>query len=142
MSESKAPSPRLGLDRWTQALALEFVEVTPERVEARVEADERHHQPYGILHGGVYCSIVESVASHGAGRAAMAAGGRGVVGVSNHTDFLRSHSSGELRAVGTPVYVGRTAQLWEVDITRSSDGKRVSSGKVRFAVLERLPAER
>jgi len=141
MSTSQAP-PDIGQDNWTQALGLELTLVTPERVEARLDADERHQQPYGILHGGVYCSIVEAVASHGAGQAAMAGGQRGVVGVSNHTDFLRSHSRGELQVVATPLYVGRTAQLWTVDITRSSDGKRVSSGQVRFAVLDRLPAER
>jgi uncharacterized protein (TIGR00369 family) len=131
----------IGPDNWTKALGLELTLVTPERVEARLDADERHQQPYGILHGGVYCSIVEAVASHGAGQAALAAGQRGVVGVSNHTDFLRSHSRGELHVVATPVYVGRSVQLWSVDITRG-DGKRVSSGQVRFAVLERLPGER
>jgi len=134
--------PGIGPDRFTEALGLELTLVTAERVEARLDADERHQQPYGILHGGVYCSVVEAVASHGAGRAALAMGGRGVVGVSNHTDFLRSHSRGVLDVVGTPLYVGRTVQLWTVDITRSSDGKRVSSGQVRFAVLDRLPAER
>jgi uncharacterized protein (TIGR00369 family) len=134
-------APSIGPDNWTKALGLELTLVTPERVEARLDADERHQQPYGILHGGVYCSIVEAVASHGAGQAAQAAGQRGVVGVSNHTDFLRSHSRGALEVVATPVYVGRTAQLWTVDITRG-DGKRVSSGQVRFAVLDRLPGER
>ena len=137
-----ASPPGLGDDNWMKALGLELTLVTPERVEARLDADERHQQPYGILHGGVYCSIVEAVASHGAAQAALAGGQRGVVGVSNHTDFLRSHSKGELQVVSTPVYVGRTAQLWTVDITRGSDGKRVSSGQVRFAVLDRLPAER
>jgi uncharacterized protein (TIGR00369 family) len=123
-------------------LGLEFTLVSAKRVEARLQADERHQQPYGILHGGVYCSIVEAAASYGAGQAAAAAGQRGVVGVSNQTDFLRSHGSGELQVVSTPVYVGRTAQLWTVDITRASDGKRVASGQVRFATLDRLPAER
>ena len=141
MSNPETP-PNIGPDHWTKALGLELTLVTPERVEARLDADERHQQPYGILHGGVYCSIVEAVASHGAGQAALAAGQRGVVGVSNQTDFLRSHSRGQLDIVGTPVYTGRSVQLWAVDITRASDGKRVASGRVRFAVLERLPGER
>ncbi len=127
---------------WDEALGIEMLEVGPERVVARVEAGVRHHQPYGILHGGVYCSIVESVASQGAGQAAMAAGRKGVVGTSNHTDFVRSHSAGELRVVGEPVHIGRTQQLWEVRITRTRDGKLVSRGQVRFAVLETLPSER
>jgi len=132
----------LGPDAWTRALGIEMLETTPARVVARLHADSRHHQPYGILHGGVYCSIVETVASHGAGQAARAAGQAGVVGVSNHTDFLRSHSEGELHIVAVPLHVGRTQQLWEVRITRSRDDRLVSRGQVRFAVLTELPANR
>ena len=127
---------------WDEALGIEMLEVGPARVVAQIDAGVRHHQPYGILHGGVYCSIVESVASHGAGQAAMAAGSKGVVGTSNHTDFVRSHSEGELNVVAEPVHIGRTQQLWEVRITRTRDGKLVSRGQVRFAVLETLPSER
>jgi uncharacterized protein (TIGR00369 family) len=119
-----------------------MLEVGPERVVARLEARPDHHQPYGILHGGVYCAIVEGVASYGAGYNARARGLRGVVGVSNTTDFLRSHSEGELRAEGRPVHAGRIQQLWQVEIRRSSDGKLVARGQVRFQTLEVLPDER
>jgi uncharacterized protein (TIGR00369 family) len=129
-------------DHWGQRLGLEMLEVTPERVLARLEAKPHHHQPYGILHGGVYCSIVEGVASYGAGVNARARGLRGVVGVSNHTDFLRSHSEGELLAEGRPVHEGRSQQLWEVKIRRASDQKLVARGQVRFHTLEVLPDER
>jgi uncharacterized protein (TIGR00369 family) len=129
-------------DAWTRTLGLRFVQVTPERVLAYLDAGPRHHQPYGVLHGGVYCSIVEAVASYGAGNAALAAGQRGVLGVSNATDFYRSHAEGELTCEGTPVHVGRSAQVWQVDVTRSGDGKLVARGQVRFHVLQELPAER
>lgn len=129
-------------DAWARTLGIEMLEVTPERVRARLDAGPQHHQPFGILHGGVWCSIVEGVASYGAGVAALARGRRGVVGISNSTDFLRSHSSGELLAEGTPLHVGHSQQLWEVRITRSSDGKLVSRGQVRFQVLDELPHER
>jgi acyl-coenzyme A thioesterase PaaI-like protein len=69
-------------------------------------------------------------------------GQRGVVGVSNSTDFLRSHSVGELRAVAEPVHASRTQHIWKVVISRSSDGKPVARGQVRFQVLDRLPVER
>ena len=131
-----------GPDHWGQALGLEITEVGPERVVATLDAGPQHHQPYGILHGGVYCAIVEAVASHGAGQHVRASGGLGVVGTSNHTDFLRSHAAGRLDAVGKPIHVGRTQQLWQVDITRASDGKLVAQGQVRFAVLDRLPTDR
>jgi uncharacterized protein (TIGR00369 family) len=129
-------------DAWTRTLGLRFTEVTPRRVVAYLEAGPQHHQPYGVLHGGVYASIVEAVASYGAGNAALASGQRGVLGVSNSTDFYRSHSAGQLACVGTPVHEGRSAHVWQVEITRSSDGKLVARGQVRFHVLQETPAER
>jgi 1,4-dihydroxy-2-naphthoyl-CoA hydrolase len=129
-------------DAWGRTLGLEVLEVTPERVSARLLAGPQHHQPYGVLHGGVYCSIVEAVASYGAGYRALALGQKGVLGVSNSTDFFRSHSEGELACEGRAVHTGRSAHLWEVTITRTSDGKLVARGQVRFHVLQELPGER
>jgi uncharacterized protein (TIGR00369 family) len=129
-------------DAWGRTLGLEMLESGPARVRARLLAGPSHHQPYGILHGGVYCSIVEGVASYGAGLAARERGQRGIVGVANSTDFLRSHSEGELLAEGTALHVGRSQQLWVVEIRRGSDGKLVARGQVRFHVLDQLPAER
>ena len=132
-----------GKDRWGEHVGMEIIEASPGRMRARVVAREDHHQPYGILHGGVYCSIVEGLASYGAGLSARARGtGVGVVGVSNQTDFLRSHSEGVLLAEALPVHLGRRTQLWEVSIRRESDGKPVALGKVRFQVLDVLPGQR
>ena len=66
----------------------------------------------------------------------------GVVGTSNLTDFLRSHSHGRVDAIATPVFVGRNQQLWSVEISRTSDGKLVARGQVRFQNLRELPADR
>ena len=129
-------------DAWGRTLGLEMLEVTPERVRARLVAGPQHHQPYGVLHGGVYCSIVEAVASYGAGHRALALGQKGVLGVSNSTDFFRSHSAGELSCEGRAIHTGRSAHLWEVSVTRASDGKLVARGQVRFHVLDELPGER
>jgi 1,4-dihydroxy-2-naphthoyl-CoA hydrolase len=123
---------------WEDALGLVWDEWTADRVVARLEAGPRHHQPFGILHGGVYASIVESVASHGAAAVALRDGRAGVVGVSNTTDFLRSHRTGPLTCVGTPLHIGRTQHLWEVVITRDVDGKTVAHGQVRMQVLDEL----
>ena len=129
-------------DAWATQLGIEMLEVTPERVVARLAAGPRHHQPMGVLHGGVYCSIVEAVASYGAGHRALSLGQRGVLGISNSTDFFRSHSDGELRCEGRPLHSGRSAHVWEVHVTRAADGKLVARGQVRFHVLDVLPEER
>ena len=128
---------------WENVLGLVFDEVSGERVVAHLEIARRHQQPYGIVHGGVWASIVESVASHGAAHAVRGEDGiAGVVGTSNLTDFLRSHREGRVDAVGRPVFVGRTQQLWTVEITRATDAKMVSRGQVRFQNLRVLPADR
>lgn len=128
---------------WEEAVGLTWDEVTPEVVRAHVDIVRRHHQPYGIVHGGAWASIVESVASHGAARAVHEVEGiAGVVGTSNLTDFLRSHREGRVDAIGRPVFVGRSQQLWTVEITRASDAKMVARGQVRFQNLTVLPADR
>ncbi|MDX1659166.1 MAG: PaaI family thioesterase [Nitriliruptorales bacterium] len=117
------------------ALGIEWDELSLERVRAHVVAGPQHHQPYGIVHGGVYCGIVETLASVGAALQVWD-DGTAVVGVSNSTDFIRSHREGRLDAVGEPIHVGRSQQLWQVRITRAADGKQVARGQVR---LHHLP---
>jgi len=134
--------PHVGTNNWNEALGLVMDEVTDDLVRAHLDAGPRHHQPYGVIHGGAWCSIVEEAASIGAGMRSMRGSGKGVLGVSNHTDFLRSHSHGRLDIEARPLHAGRTAQLWEVRVARESDGKLVARGQVRFHVLDELPGER
>jgi 1,4-dihydroxy-2-naphthoyl-CoA hydrolase len=122
----------------SSTLGLVWDGLSLDRVTAHLDCDERHHQPYGIVHGGVWCAVVESLASVGAALRAVAAGGV-VVGVSNSTDFLRAHRTGRVDAVAEPLHVGRTQQLWQVVLTRAVDGKVVARGQVR---LQQLPADR
>ncbi|MFG1675719.1 PaaI family thioesterase [Micromonospora sp. NPDC049282] len=113
-------------------LGLKFDEVSGDRVVIRWQVRPELHQPYGIQHGGVYCSVVETAASVGG---AIWLGDKGnVVGVSNQTDFLRAVRDGELTAVGTPVHRGRSQQLWLVEIT-DGDARLVARGQVRLQNL-------
>jgi uncharacterized protein (TIGR00369 family) len=113
-------------------LGLKFDEVSGDRVAIRWQVRPELHQPYGIQHGGVYCSVVETAASIGG---ALWLGDKGkVVGVSNQTDFLRAVRDGELTAVGTPIHRGRSQQLWLVEIT-DEGGRLVARGQVRLQNL-------
>ncbi len=132
-----AEIPQGGFNR---LLGLEYVEVHPDRVVARIEVDERHRQPYGIVHGGVYASLVESVASVGAAVWAHGQGISGVVGLANATDFLQFHREGPIVGVATPVHRGRRLQLWQVEVSREDDGKILARGQVRLLHLHD-PAE-
>lgn len=99
-------------------------------VLGHIEVGERHHQGSGIVHGGVYAHVIESVATIGAS-AAVRELGQGAVGVNNQTDFLRPFSRGRLDIVGRPIQQGRTLQLWLVEIS-NGDGKMVARGQVRL----------
>lgn len=112
-------------------LGLEFTEVAPDRVVARWTVAPRHHQPFGIVHGGVHASVVETLGSIGSNqwvqeRSASAY----AVGVSNSTDFFRAVREGELVSTATAVHQGRSQQVWDVE-TRDAQGRLVSRGQLR-----------
>jgi 1,4-dihydroxy-2-naphthoyl-CoA hydrolase len=114
-------------------VGLEMTEVTADRVVGRWTADPRLHQTYGIVHGGVHCTVVETLASVGA---AVWFRDRGrVVGISNSTDFYRAVRDGALSSVATPVHRGRSQQVWVVE-TRDATDRLVARGQVR---LQNLP---
>ncbi len=131
MDDARAADPTsfepVGFDA---VLGFRLTDVSPDRVAGTFSVEPQLHQPYGILHGGVLCSVVESAASVGG---AVWFGDRGnVVGVANHTNFLRAVREGTLDVEATPVHRGRTQQLWSVRITDES-GRLVSQGEVRLA---------
>ena len=116
-------------------LEIEFEERGPTRVAGSIAADERHHQPWGLVHGGLYTTAIETFATTGAFEAVKDSG-RLAVGVANATDFLRPHRSGRLAVVATPIQQGRTQQLWQVEIRRAEDDKLVARGQVRLQNVE------
>jgi uncharacterized protein (TIGR00369 family) len=118
-----------GLDT---TLGIRYPELTRDRVVAELDVTPDLFQPFGIVHGGVYASLVEGSASLAAN---LWLGDRGkAVGVSNHTNFLVATREGTLTAVATPLHRGRSQQLWQVDITDSA-GRRVAQGQVRLQNL-------
>ena len=116
--------------RFTAATGFVPDEMTGTRVTGVVDLGPDQHTPWGVVHGGVYCAVVESAASIGAS-AAVADRGQFAVGVNNNTDFLRPMISGRLDVVAEPIQQGRTLQLWLVTLTRD-DGKLVARGHVRL----------
>jgi uncharacterized protein (TIGR00369 family) len=113
-------------------LGVEFTEVSGDRVVATWTARPELHQPYGIVHGGVHCSVIETLASVGA---AVWMGERGkVVGVNNNTDFYRAVREGTLTSTATPLHQGRSQQVWLVE-TVGQDGRVAARGQVRLQNL-------
>ena len=113
-------------------LGLEVTDVADDRLVAEWNASEKHHQPYGIVHGGVHASVVETLGSIAS---ALWYGEQGkCVGVSNHTDVYRAVSQGRLTSVATPVHRGRQQQVWRVE-TRDDEDRLVASGQLRVQNL-------
>jgi uncharacterized protein (TIGR00369 family) len=121
-------------------LGLVVDEASADRVTAHLDVAARHMQPYGILHGGVYCTIIESLASVGAATWAMGQGMVGAVGVSNATDFIRSVRDGRIAAEALPVHRGRTQQLWQAVITAADGDRLLARGQVRLQNLRNAEA--
>ncbi|HXS85529.1 MAG TPA: PaaI family thioesterase [Mycobacterium sp.] len=127
------PMPDAPFDK---ELGLEFTEISPDRTRARLDVVPKLLQPMGIVHGGVYCAMVESLASVAAYTWMAAKGGEGsVVGVNNNTDFLRAIGSGMIYGTAIPIHRGRRQQLWQVTIV-DSDERLVARGQVRLQNLE------
>ena|SRR5215472_7352937 len=120
---------------WVTAMGVEITQASRDEVRAEWTVAPHHLQSYGIVHGGVHCGVIETLASVGAALYALE-DGRGVVGLENHTSFLRAVRAGaRLRAVATPLQRGRRAQVWQGDIYDEQD-RLVASGRVRLLSLE------
>ncbi|QXC59445.1 PaaI family thioesterase [Aquihabitans sp. G128] len=113
------------------AVGLVLDSATPTELVGHVDAGPAHHTPWGIVHGGLYATVIESAASLGASLA-VEPDGKFAVGVNNQTDFLRPHREGRLTVVARPIQQGRTLQLWLVELTNAA-GKLVARGQVRLA---------
>lgn len=114
-------------------LGIEYVETKPERVVMTMPVDVRHQQPLGYLHGGVNVVLAESVATVGAWLNCPP--GKVAFGSEINASHLRPKRSGTLTAVGTPIQVGRTNQVWEVQI-HDEDEKLVCVSRCRLAVVD------
>lgn len=124
------PTPIHGFDG---LIGFTMSEVSPDRFVGELTITPNLHQPYGIVHGGVYCAIIETAASW-AGSTWLGDKGQ-CVGVNNNTNFLRATREGKLTVTAAPIHRGRTQQLWQVEVIRE-DGKAAATGQVRLANIE------
>ena len=109
--------PVIPLDQTFDALyGLEVIEADDERVRARVPVRDEIKQAMGLVHGGVFASIAESITSIGTWWAVQA-DGKSAQGLSNQTSFLRPILGGRVNAVARARHRGRTTWVWEVEIT-------------------------
>lgn len=116
------------LTAFDRRCGLELVELSDELARGRIEVRDRHKQPAGLVHGGLYATIAESLAVAGTARV-VAADGRTATGLSTQTSFMRPITGGHIDAVARPRHRGRSTWVWEVEI---------ADGEGRLCVLSRV----
>ncbi len=132
VSTPENPAPSLAelqdLGPYANAIGLTITAATTEEMTASWTVSDSLLQPYGLLHGGVHCSVVETLASMAA---AFWLGPEGqVVGTTNTTDFFRASRTGDrLVSTARPLHRGRSRQVWRVE-TLDDQGRLVAAGQV------------
>ena len=121
-----------------ETLGFQLTELGPEVAHAHVELDERHLQPLGVVHGGVYAALAESLASHATAATVMSDGDI-ALGLSNLTSFFRPVSGGTIQAEATRLHRGRTTWVWDVRFTEAA-GRLCATSRVTVAVRPQEPA--
>jgi uncharacterized protein (TIGR00369 family) len=120
---------------WLQAMGVTITLATQDEVRAELTVGPEHLQGYGIVHGGVHCGLIETLASIGAALVALPRH-QSVVGLENNTSFIRAVRAGaKLHAVSTPVTRGRRTQVWEARVLDDQQ-RLVATGRVRLLCLE------
>jgi len=122
------------LGGYNNAMGLRFVDAAPDRYVAELTVDDRHRQPYGLVHGGVYAGMIESVCSTGAALSVWNQG-KSAVGLENTTSFLRAVRSGILQCTARPLVRGSRSHVWEAEV-RDDRERLVATGRVRLIVLD------
>ena len=119
---------------WDAAMGFRFLRATRDEVVVEYDIGPVHLQGYGIVHGGVHAGAIELVCSTGAAMDAMARG-QSVVGLENHTSFIRAARAGRVEVRAIPVTRGRRVQLWEAT-ARDDAGRILATGRVRLLCLD------
>jgi uncharacterized protein (TIGR00369 family) len=135
MADNAATEMNARAEGWLQGMGVEITYATKDEVRCELVIGPQHLQPYGVVHGGVHCGVIESLASIGAYLFARERG-QHVVGLENNTSFVRAVRGGaRLHAVARPVTRGRQTQVWVADVFDEAE-KVVATGRVRLLCLE------
>lgn len=113
-------------------IGVEWTDLDPENARARIEVEDRHLQPFGVVHGGVYASLAESLCSV-ATYVAVRENDEVALGMANNTTFLRPISSGHVNAVAQVRQRGRTTWVWDIEMT-DDDGRVCALSRMTIAV--------
>ncbi|PKO62303.1 MAG: esterase [Betaproteobacteria bacterium HGW-Betaproteobacteria-18] len=129
---SVAELTRISLDTAASHLGIEFLEVGDDFITARVPVDARTRQPFGLLHGGVSVVLAETLGSVAANYACPA--GHQAVGLDINANHLRGAKSGWVTGTTRPVHIGRSTQVWQIDMVNDA-GEATCVSRITMAIL-------
>ncbi|UII23931.1 hotdog fold thioesterase [Fulvivirga ligni] len=116
-------------------LDIEFIEIGKDFIKAKMPVDHRHHQPFGLLHGGASVVLAETLGSVAA-QCSIDASKYYCVGLDINANHIRGVRSGTVYGITTPIHVGRSTQVWQIKITNEQD-ELVCVSRITMAVLEK-----
>jgi uncharacterized protein (TIGR00369 family) len=119
-------------DTAPEHLGMEFLEVGDDFIRGRIPVDKRTKQPYGLLHGGVSVVLAETLGSCGAAYACPE--GHRAVGLDINANHLKGATAGWVTGIARPVHVGRTTQVWQIDMSNDA-GELTCVSRITMAVL-------
>jgi len=131
---SRGERPVPGPDALGDLIGIEHLEGDEGVARARIPVSDRILQPYGIVHGGAFATLAETVASKATAEAVMGEG-KLAMGQSNHTTFLRPITAGHLNAEAQARHRGRTTWVWDVEVS-DDEGRLCALVRVVVAVRE------
>jgi 1,4-dihydroxy-2-naphthoyl-CoA hydrolase len=120
---------------FAEEIGVEWVNLDPDDAQARIAVEPRHLQPYGIVHGGVFASLAESLTS-AATYGAVREEGMVAMAQANDTTFLRPIADGYINASAKPRHRGRTTWVWDVEIS-DDEGRACALARLTIAVRPR-----
>lgn len=118
-----------------EAIGIEVVEITEEKVVATMPVHGPTRQPYGLLHGGASVVLAETVASVGSFNLVKAEN-KAAVGLEINANHIRSMREGKVKAVGTPLHLGRKTHVWDIKITDEETGKLICVSRCTMAIID------
>ena len=127
--------PEIAPDGFAGEIGVEWLNLDPDDARARIAVEPRHLQPFGIVHGGVFAALAESLTS-AATYAMVREEGMVAMGQANDTTFLRPIAAGHINASATPRHRGRTTWVWDVEIT-DDKGRVCALARMTIAVRPR-----
>jgi 1,4-dihydroxy-2-naphthoyl-CoA hydrolase len=120
---------------FAEEIGTEWIDLDPDDARARIAVEQRHLQPYGIVHGGVYATLAESICS-AATYAAVQNDGMVAMGQANDTTFLQPMGEGHINASAKARHRGRTTWIWDVEMS-DDEGRVCALSRITIAVRPR-----